>query len=183
MSDCAFCRTPCPDNDVDRLALLQARVEKKDPAAIYFLGKQYFFGALGLPKDVRKAAELYAKAAEIGSVEALHSLGLADYRGEGVQEDETKAVEFYKKTAMQGHVESRCKLGCFESQKGNFDRAVRHFLISAKMGDKLSLENIKNAFMRRIATKEQYTEAMKGYQDAVEGMKSHDRDEAKRLGY
>ena len=32
-----------------------------------------------------------------------------------------------------------------------------------------------------IATKEQYSEALKGYQDAVEEMKSHDRDEAKRL--
>ena len=37
--------------------------------------------------------------------------------------------------------------------------------------------------MRGIATKEQYTEALKGYQDAVEETKSHDRDEAKRLGY
>ena len=33
--------------------------------------------------------------------------------------------------------------------------------------------------MVRIATKEQYTEALKGYQDAAEKMKSHDRDEAK----
>jgi len=31
------------------------------------------------------------------------------------------------------------------------------------------------------ATKGQYTEALKGYQGAVEGMNSHDRDEAKRL--
>ena len=32
-------------------------------------------------------------------------------------------------------------------------------------------------------TKEQYAEALKGYQNAVEEMKSHDRDEAKSLGY
>ena len=38
-------------------------------------------------------------------------------------------------------------------------------------------------FMEGIATKEQYAEALKGYQDAVEEMKSHDRDEAERLGY
>ena len=144
MSDCAFCRTPCPDNDVDRLALLQARVEKKDPAAIYFLGEQYFFGALGLPKDVRKAAELYAKAAELGSVEALHSLELAYYSGEGVEQDEAKGAEFYKKAAMQGSVESRYNLGNHEGRKGNHDRAGKHFLISAKMGHKDSVETIKN---------------------------------------
>ena len=32
--------------------------------------------------------------------------------------------------------------------------------------------------MQGNATKEQYAEALKGYQDAVEETKSHDRDEA-----
>ncbi|EJK69835.1 hypothetical protein THAOC_08869 [Thalassiosira oceanica] len=49
------------------------------------------------------------------------------------------------------------------------------------MGYKDSLETIKDMFMAGIATKEQYAEALKGYQDAVEEMKSHDRDEAKYL--
>ena len=60
---------------------------------------------------------------------------------------------------------------------------MRHLLVSAKMGYKKSLESIKNAFMAGFATKEQYAEALSGYQHAVEEMKSHDRDEAKRLGY
>ena len=33
--------------------------------------------------------------------------------------------------------------------------------------------------MGGMATKEQYAQALKGYQDAVEETKSHDRDEAK----
>ena len=61
------------------------------------------------------------------------------------------------------------------------DRAVRHFLIAAKMGLKDSLELIKRAFLAGLATKEQYAEALGRYKDAVEDMKSHDRDEAKRL--
>ena len=55
-------------------------------------------------------------------------------------------------------------------------------MISAKMGHKGSLEMIKEMFVRGLATKEQYAEALKGYQSAVEETKSHDRDEAKRLG-
>ena len=51
------------------------------------------------------------------------------------------------------------------------------------MGDKFSVEKIKKMFMIGIVTKEQYAQALKGYQDALEEMKSHDRDEAKRLGY
>ena len=183
MSDCAFCRAPFPDNYADKLAMIQARVAKKDPAAICFLGKKYYFGDLGLQKDMRRAVELYTKAAELGSVEALYSLGNACYSGEGVEQDEAKAVEFYKKAAMQGHVESRYNLGTLEGEKGNHDRAARHFLISAKMGLKESLETIKKMYVAGLATKEQYSRALKGYQDAVEETKSHDRDEATRLGF
>ena len=58
---------------------------------------------------------------------------------------------------------------------------MRHFLISAKMGLKDSVKSIKQMFMARFATKEQYAEALKGYQNAVEETKSHDRDEANAL--
>jgi len=183
MIDCAFCRAPIPNNDTDTLARIQARVAKKDPEAIYFLGQKYFFGSLGLQKDMRKAVELYSEAAELGSAKALFSLGNAYELGGGFQQDEAKAAEFYAKAAMQGHVSCRYNLGHIEAEKGNYDRTVRHYLISAKMGHKKSVENIKGMFMGGIATKEQFTEALEGYQDAVEEMKSHDRNEAKRLGY
>jgi len=49
------------------------------------------------------------------------------------------------------------------------------------MGHKESVDIIKEFFMNGAATKEQYTEALRGYQDAVEEMKSHDRDEARKL--
>ncbi|EJK76900.1 hypothetical protein THAOC_01310, partial [Thalassiosira oceanica] len=88
------------------------------------------------------------------------------------------AAEFWSKAATKGHIQSRYNLGCIESQKGNHDHAVRHWLISAKMGNKDSVENIKRAFEAGIATKEQYTQVLREYQDAVEEMKSHDRDEA-----
>ncbi|EJK47700.1 hypothetical protein THAOC_33563, partial [Thalassiosira oceanica] len=93
--------------------------------------------------------------------------------------DKAKAVKLYEKAAMQGHVASRYNLGCIEGQKGNYDRAISHLLISAKMGFKGSVEMIKFSFMKGHATKEQRTQALKGYHDAVEEMKSHDRDEAK----
>ncbi|EJK73263.1 hypothetical protein THAOC_05123 [Thalassiosira oceanica] len=182
MRDCAFCRTTA-GNDADDLAMIQARAAKKDPEAILCLGQTYNHGNLGLQKDARKAVELYTEASELGSIQALSSLGYAYLYGDGVQQDKAKAVEFFAKAALQGHAESRYKLGCDEGRKGNFDRATRHFLISAKMGHMDSLEMVKNAFMSGFATKEQYTQALKGYQVAVEETKSHDRDEARRLGY
>ncbi|EJK67471.1 hypothetical protein THAOC_11489 [Thalassiosira oceanica] len=162
--------------------MVQARVVKKDPEAINFLGERYSHGGdLWLQKDARKAVALWTEAAELGSLKALYNLGVAYERGLGVQGDEKKSTEFYKKAAMQGHVASRHNLGCFEWDKGNYDCALRHLLISAKMGHGKSVENIKKMFMAGFITKEQYAEALKGYQDAVEDMKSNDRDEAKRL--
>ena len=182
ITDCPFCRTPPPTNDAAVMAMFQARVAKKDPEAINFLGEKYCHGKLGLQKDMRRAVKRWSEAAELGSIPALYSLGVAHDRGEGVEQDEAKAVEFFTKAAIRGHVEARHTLGFIEKEKGNGDRAVRHCMISAKMGYEDSLENIKRMFKAGFATKDQYAEALRGYQDAVEEMKSHDRDEAKRLG-
>ncbi|EJK73454.1 hypothetical protein THAOC_04920 [Thalassiosira oceanica] len=179
LDNCAFCRTPGPENDADDLAMIKARVAKNDPVAILFLGQKYNYGLSGLQKDMRKAVELYTEAAELGSTDALYALGSAHYKGSGVQQDKTKAAEFWTKAAMQGHVESRYNLGRCEIEREKHHRAVRHYLISAKMGHKNSLEMIQIGLMAGLATNEQYAEALKGYQDAVEEMKSHDRDEAK----
>ena len=153
MLDCAFCRTPCADDDSDALAMVQARVEKKDPEAINFLGKKYYRGQLGLQKDMRRAAKCFEDAVELGCTDALHNLASAYRNGDGVEQNEAKGIHLYEKAAMQGHVESRVFLGCFEGHKGNFDRAVRHFVISAKMGHSYSLENIKEMFIDRLQQK------------------------------
>jgi len=182
MFDCAFCRTPPSNNDACDLATIRARVAKKDPAAILFLGQNYFFGQRGLQKDTRRAVKLWEEAAELGSIEALYNLGTAYSLGNGVQKDEAKRTQFWARAAMQGHVESRHNLGCIEGKKGEHDRAARHFLISANMGYKKSIDTIKRMFIDGEATKDQYAGALKGYQVAVEEIKSHDRDEAKRLG-
>ncbi|EJK52111.1 hypothetical protein THAOC_28651, partial [Thalassiosira oceanica] len=151
-----------PANRVHELTMVRTRVAKKDPAAIYHLGYQYYYGKCGLQRDMRKSVDLWTESAEL----------------EGVGQDEAKAVEFFTKAAMRGHAESRRNLGCFEGGKGGTtnDRAVRHIMISAKMGYTEAIESIKIMFLKGNATKEQYAEALNGYQ-VVEEMKSHDRDE------
>ena len=183
MNDCPFCRTPYPETDDDGLAMIQARILKKDPEATYFIAQKYRYGSDGLKKDAQKVVELWKEAAELGSVYALYNLGHACVSGEVVHEDEAKGIELWSKAAMQGHVVSRHNLGCYEGREGNYDRALRHFLISSKMGYEDSLQKVKMLFVDGNATKEQYGQALKGYQEAVEEMKSHDRDEALRLKF
>ena len=54
-------------------------------------------------------------------------------------------------------------------------------MISVKMGYGDSLNEIKEMFKRGHATKAQYAEALMGYRDAMEEVKSPQREEAKRL--
>jgi len=187
MLDCAFCRTPRSEVDGAKLAKVQARVDAKDPAAINYLAELYYFGLEGLAKDLPRAIELWREAAELGSIEARYSVGTRYMLGEGVKMNAAKARQFYEVAACQGHIESRHNLGNLELTMTNeltnkkYARSVRHFMISAKMGFGPSLTMIEQLFAAGCASKEQYAEARKGYEDAQEEMKSPERDEAYKI--
>ena len=168
-------------DNATKLALIQKRVDAKDPVAINFLGDKYFHGRYGLEKNVPRGIELLTEAAELGCIDAFFSLGIKCFNGEGVPQDKAKSARYYELAAMQGHVEARHNLGNREFYRGNYERAVRHYLISAKMGDKQSLEVIKDLFVAGHATKEQYAEALKGNQIATEEMMSPERDEVESV--
>ena len=146
------------------------------------LGDNYFQGYLGLTKDVPRAIELWTEAAEFGSIAAHYDLGYAYYHGDGVEEDKPRGIHHWQQAAMRGHADSRHELAWIEYKNGNYELAVQHWMISAKMGQEESLNDIKDMFKEGHATKAQYAEALMGYRDAVEEMKSPQREEAKRLG-
>ena len=180
---CPFCRTPVPADDASQLAMMKKRVDKVDAEAITLLGDEYYHGdLLGLAKDVPQAIELWTEAAELGSLDAHNQLGIVYYTGDGIEEDKTRGTHHWQQAAMEGHVESRDYLGFVESKNKNYDLAVQHWMIAAKMGHEKSLNNIKSMFKEGHATKAQYAEALLGYRDASEEMKSPQREEAKRLG-
>ncbi|EJK51780.1 hypothetical protein THAOC_29020 [Thalassiosira oceanica] len=180
---CPFCRTPHPPDDASSLAMIQKRVSKGDAEAIFHLAGQYCFGGLGLPKDVPRAIELWTDAAELGSVHAHCNLGARYYNGDNVQKDKPRGIQHWQEAAMKGHVLSRHLLGIDSFDEGNYKLAVQHWVISAKMGHEKSLDAIKDLFIEGHATKAQYAEALRGYGDAFKEMKSHQREEAKRIGF
>ncbi|EJK60473.1 hypothetical protein THAOC_19169, partial [Thalassiosira oceanica] len=164
------------------LAMVQKRVDAGDPAAIWNLGQQYCFGLLGLEKDVTRAVELLERAAELGVKEAHFSLGCLYDEGTDAEEDIARSIRHWEAAAMCGHVSARFNLGCGEDDAGNYDLALQHWMIASKMGHEMSLDCVKAMFMRGLATKADYAGALRGYQSAVEEMRSPDRDEASALG-
>ena len=182
---CPFCRTPHPTDEASTLSMIQRRVDKRDAEAVEILADQYYFGNLGLlAKDVPRATELWTEAAELGSLEAHYQLGHVYYfgHGDGFETDKTRGIRHWQQAAMKGHTESRHNLGAIEFAEGNDELTVQHLMISAKMGHERSLNSIKDMFSNGHATKAQYAEALRGYGNAIQEMKSPQREEAKRLG-
>ena len=54
--------------------------------------------------------------------------------GRGADVDKKRATHYYELAAMRGNSMARHNLGSAEAHEGNWDRALKHFMISAKDG-------------------------------------------------
>jgi len=104
--------------------------------------------------------------------------GCAYELGHGVEVDEEKATHYYELAAMRGDERARYNLGNEEIRAGNYDRALKHYVIAAGSGYADSLDAIKQMYTKGDATKEDYTKALQSYQTYLGEIKSKQRDEA-----
>ena len=132
----------------------------------------------GVPQDYEKANELYRRAGQLGCAEAYYNLGNSYYYGRGVEVDKKKANDYYELAAMNGSIYARYNLGCDELEAGNHHRAFKHFVLSARAGDKKSLDKVKQGFMNGFVAKDEYANTLRAYQQQHDEMKSDDRDRA-----
>ncbi|EJK67384.1 hypothetical protein THAOC_11591, partial [Thalassiosira oceanica] len=110
----------------------------------------------GVAKDVTRAIELWTEAAELGSLDAHYELGRLYYQSLRLsEEDKPRSIHHWQQAAMKGHVECRHNLGAIEYKLENHLLAVQHWMISAKMGDEQSLNNIREMFKNGRANKAQ----------------------------
>ena len=65
----------------------------------------------GVPRDVKKAFDLYMQAAVQGNAIAQHNVGNKYYKGEGVDKDVNQSFIWSKKSADQGHRDAQFNLG------------------------------------------------------------------------
>ena len=175
---CAFCRTPDAKSAKEIIERLEKLTEKGNADAYNQLAGDYADGEMGLSQDRQKANELYLKAGKLGCASAYFNLGNAYDHGEGVEVDEEKAKHYWELAAVNGNVNARYNLGCVEEDAGNNQRAMKHFLISARVGDKDSLDKVTSGFRSGIITKDEYEEALRTYHNSQLEMKSDARDEA-----
>jgi len=109
---------------------------------------------------------------------AYFNIGTAYYTGRGVGVDKKKAMHYYEVAAMGGNEIARCALGIKEANAGNYDRALKHFMIAVRSGQNNSLEEIQEMYTVGYATKDDYMEALRSYQEYLGEIKSDQRDKA-----
>jgi len=85
-----------------------------------------------------------------------------------------------EEAAIGGHAGARFNLGCTEGNRGRHERAMRHFIIAAKLGDDGALDEVKKGFRGGIVSKEDYAVALRGHQTAVDATKSEQREAAEK---
>ena len=172
MTDCPIVLpdTPPPEEGSQIIAMVQKpkASRRRRSLAIWDLGYSHRHGH-GLEKDVTSAVDLYERAAELGVKDAHYDLD--------VLYDEGKYVERHgqSNSTLGGSsdawppfrkIQSRLQ-GCEEKNAGNYDLALQHFLIAAKLGDQFALNQVKAMFMSGLATKTGHAEALSGYQSVL----------------
>ena len=170
---CAFCRKVVPDTEEEINERLMKRIETKDPVAMCQMGaKRHSEG------HCKSAFEYYTKAATLGDVVAQFELSCLYWEGKGVEKDQIKARHHAEKAAIAGHPDARYNLGCFEGRNGKHNRAVKHFIIAAKLGYDKSLESLKDLYQAGFVSEEDFAAALRGHKAAVDATTSPERDEA-----
>jgi len=175
---CVFCRTPHPETEEELIERIMKRVDLNDPIAISKRSNYYKDGTNGYPQDYVKALELYHRAGELGYSEAYGGIGWAYLHGRGVEVDKKRAIHYWELGAIGGDVSARHNLGLEEARAGNYDRAVKHYMIATRSGDADTLKKIQQLYLNGHATKEDYTKALQSYQKYLSEVKSPQRDKA-----
>ena len=161
------------ENDDENDKRTMKRIKANDPDALRRMGgKCYNEG------DNEGAFEYWTKAADLGDIEADNNLGYMYENGQGVEKDEEKAVYHYEMAAIGGHPIARFNLAVIEEKKGDVERAVKHLIICANLGDELSMKMLWKHHSNGNITKEDLDATLRTHQAALDAMKSEQRDAA-----
>jgi TPR repeat protein len=82
-----------------------------------------------------------------------------------------------EEAAIGGHPSARHNLGCEEACNGRLDRAVKHFIIAAKLGYDDSLLTLKKCYSTgHISKEDDFAAALRAHQAAFDATKSPQRE-------
>lgn len=119
-----------------------------------------------------KAFQLFKKAADLGNVEALNSLGNMYCRGDGIPKDYKKAFELYEQAAEQGSGWAMYNLGLMYSDgmgmRADYLKAVELYEKAADLGVSNALNNLGIMYAQGQGVAKNIQKAIELYEKAAE---------------
>ena len=149
------------------------RVEANDPIVMRKMGLFHCSKA-----DYAKAFQYWTKAAGLGDASAHYHLAHMHRNGKHVEKDMKRTIYHWEEAAISGDTKSRYNLGCVEWNENSKERAVKYFIIAANLGDDESVKALKHGYAMGLLSKDDYAEALRTYQAAVDATKSPQREAA-----
>lgn len=170
---CPFCREAIYKTDEERTKQWMKRIEAKDTIALRQEGTEQ-----NNKGDYIKAIEYWTQAAKLGDAEAHCKLAGLYHFGDVVEKNKGKCMYHLEEAAIGGHPLARYHLGCIEWENGNYERAVKHWIISSTQGDDNSIKELMDSYRRGECSKDELGAALRAHQAAVDATKSPQRDAA-----
>eukprot|EP00984_Skeletonema_dohrnii_P027445 scaffold16982_cov91-Skeletonema_dohrnii-CCMP3373.AAC.5 len=170
---CPFCRHPAPNSEEEEIKNIMKRVKANDPVAMVQMSlRRYEAG------DYDDAFRYVNKAAELGDAGAHFQVATFYHDGECVEKDGKKELYHLEQAAIGGDVTARYNLGGKEFNHDRMDRAMKHWIIAAKLGHDDSLDALKDSYEDGLLSKEDFASALRAHQHTVEATKSPQREAA-----
>ena len=157
--------------EVRRFKATKIKAEEGYEEAQSELGHMYS-GGLGVPKNYKKAAKWYRKAAKQGHTLAQFELGEMYSGGLGVPKDKVKAAKWYHKSAEQHWDLAQWKLGEMyyrgEGVPKNYAEAAKWYRKAAEQELDWAQFDLGEMYFRGEGVPKNYAEAVKWWRKAAE---------------
>lgn len=127
----------------------QSMAAQGDPDAMTKVGQLYELG-YGAKRDFDKAAEWYAKAAQLGFVVAQYNLANLYYDGRGVSRDKKQAARWYTAAAQGGHAKSQFYLAQMYMDGDGIDESKETGIAWFQKAADLGLPEAQHELGRRL---------------------------------
>ena len=176
---CPFCRTEQPINDKESLKSLYKQIDtNKDSNAMNMVGSCYMKGERGLPKNVTKGEEFYQRSYALGNPEAAELLAKIYYKD---TPDKVRMLKYLEEGERRGNINCMVVLARRASQSGNCNEAVRLFMMAARSGHDIAMQNLMKFCNRReLLSKDDLATTLRVHKAANDAVKSEAREYAMR---
>lgn len=155
------------------LAELRAAAKTGEAQALLDLADELAYGPEATPESTAESVAWYRRAAEKGSADGQHHLGILLWHGEGLEKNQVEAVQWFRRAADQGKASSQYWLAsAYEIGQGGLPadpaEAVKWYRRAAEQGHPESQDSLGQMYAEGSGVPQDDAEAVRWFQKAAD---------------